>query len=238
MGQTTTPETVYGRFILGSTQLNVEFSFTCRCFIDQSILMANQESDAEPMYTGRFFQQPIPSIGISINRNKIEISNTADQLIEEFRRTANTAFMHWPINAEGQTYVIESAVDHLISALRSRPLSSNNDYDKIWIHCPVTITLNHFVEEGREDMDLALLQSSQEAEAHMVPAAEFSIESSLKEAAVANDSEETCTICLEVIRGKATRMPCSHLFHGCCIQKWLGTSHYCPLCRFKLPTEI
>ncbi|KAK5776904.1 hypothetical protein PVK06_044869 [Gossypium arboreum] len=49
---------------------------------------------------------------------------------------------------------------------------------------------------------------------------------------------ESCTICLEEIKvgSSASQMPCSHMFHSGCIEKWLKQSHYCPLCRFELPT--
>lgn len=50
-------------------------------------------------------------------------------------------------------------------------------------------------------------------------------------------SSITCSICLEeILFGMtATRMPCSHVFHGDCILKWLKADHTCPLCRYSLP---
>lgn len=47
-----------------------------------------------------------------------------------------------------------------------------------------------------------------------------------------------CTVCLDEIkeRSEVTCLRCLHGFHGACIEEWLKRSHYCPLCRFELPT--
>ncbi|KAK8259897.1 hypothetical protein V6Z11_D13G086200 [Gossypium hirsutum] len=39
------------------------------------------------------------------------------------------------------------------------------------------------------------------------------------------------------VGAEAYRMPCSHIFHGDCIEKWLKQNHYCPICRFEMPTN-
>lgn len=48
-----------------------------------------------------------------------------------------------------------------------------------------------------------------------------------------------CSICLEdvVIGGEAKEMPCRHVFHGICIEKWLGMHGSCPLCRYQMPAD-
>lgn len=49
---------------------------------------------------------------------------------------------------------------------------------------------------------------------------------------------ESCTICLEEIStgSLVSTLPCSHNFHDGCILEWLKRSHYCPNCRFEMPT--
>ncbi|XP_050232913.1 uncharacterized protein LOC126681416 [Mercurialis annua] len=49
--------------------------------------------------------------------------------------------------------------------------------------------------------------------------------------------KEICTVCLEELEDFAAGMPCGHLFHGICINKWLENSHYCPVCRYEMPTD-
>ncbi|XP_031378264.1 uncharacterized protein LOC116193665 [Punica granatum] len=71
------------------------------------------------------------------------------------------------------------------------------------------------------------------------PATESSIRA-LKRVSYARDCEGTssdCSICLEAFKPgmELTEMPCSHIFHGGCIEKWLKQSHTCPLCRYRMP---
>ncbi|MBA0874263.1 hypothetical protein Goshw_014259 [Gossypium schwendimanii] len=67
----------------------------------------------------------------------------------------------------------------------------------------------------------------------MVPAKESLVKEMLERVRVEARDEEDCMICLEVLEVgfDASRMPCSHAFHGDCIEKWLKQSHYCPICR-------
>ncbi|KAL7094132.1 hypothetical protein ACP275_11G082400 [Erythranthe tilingii] len=49
-----------------------------------------------------------------------------------------------------------------------------------------------------------------------------------------------CRVCLSAVYeegDEVRKLKCSHIFHGDCIKKWLRTSHYCPLCRFEMPTS-
>lgn len=51
-------------------------------------------------------------------------------------------------------------------------------------------------------------------------------------------SNQECAICLDEqhMSGKATKLPCGHLFCRGCITDWLTKNCSCPTCRFELPT--
>ncbi|KAE8724623.1 Detected protein of confused Function [Hibiscus syriacus] len=84
----------------------------------------------------------------------------------------------------------------------------------------------------------------------LVPANESSVKKMLKRVRVEEEDEyegsrkkrrvkgEECVTCLEEIEvgSTASQMPCFHSFHDHCINEWLKESHYCPLCRFEMPT--
>ncbi|TYJ21147.1 hypothetical protein E1A91_A08G045000v1 [Gossypium mustelinum] len=73
----------------------------------------------------------------------------------------------------------------------------------------------------------------------MVPAKESLVKEMVKVVKVEAGDEEDCIICLEELEVGfyASQMPCSHTFHVDCIMKWLKQSHYCPICRFEMPTN-
>ncbi|CAN4086954.1 unnamed protein product [Withania somnifera] len=58
----------------------------------------------------------------------------------------------------------------------------------------------------------------------------------IEETELGSDCE--CVICLEKMEvgSEATKMPCSHVYHGNCLMSWLGVQRACPICRFVLPS--
>ncbi|XP_062016811.1 uncharacterized protein LOC133733195 [Rosa rugosa] len=72
-------------------------------------------------------------------------------------------------------------------------------------------------------------------EPRFMPASKLSIEK-LERTSVQVPST-VCSVCMEEIRVgfEATKMPCSHLYHECCIVEWLQKSGVCPLCKFRMP---
>ncbi|KAK8635904.1 hypothetical protein V6N13_004617 [Hibiscus sabdariffa] len=85
-------------------------------------------------------------------------------------------------------------------------------------------------------MSRVLAEEMESSDYGMVPAQESSVRDMVATARV-EDGDDGCTICLEGFEAGlyAARMPCSHIFHGECIQEWLKQSHYCPVCRFEMP---
>ncbi|OMO60712.1 Zinc finger, RING-type [Corchorus capsularis] len=96
------------------------------------------------------------------------------------------------------------------------------------------------IHDEADGMGSAVEESSLEFERRrygMVPATESSIKGMLK-SVVNGEQGKDCMVCLEELEvgSYISEMPCSHAFHGDCIQTWLKQSHYCPICRFEMPT--
>ncbi|XVE85913.1 hypothetical protein DITRI_Ditri17bG0129800 [Diplodiscus trichospermus] len=112
----------------------------------------------------------------------------------------------------------------------------------------------HVSNEERVLVRRALEESALENNYGMVPAEKSSVKKMVKRIRVEDDGDqcekgqesnkkrkvkgEDCVICLEELKvgESASRMPCFHTFHSICIDKWLKESHYCPICRFEMPT--
>ncbi|KAE8694449.1 putative Ribosomal protein L34e superfamily protein [Hibiscus syriacus] len=69
------------------------------------------------------------------------------------------------------------------------------------------------------------------------PASKASIEAMPK--IKVKESGRDCSICLEEfgVDEEAREMPCKHVFHSGCIQKWLQIHGSCPICRFLMPAD-
>lgn len=139
-------------------------------------------------------------------------------------------------------------IDKILECGDSILSSSNDDEDKVFSFV-VNITRTHIMYWFDKE--------------YMVPATERSIkEVSEKLVRVVGDEEEgyddhdvcsnngriekkiceneTCSVCLEKFCAGTyvCEMPCSHQFHQTCIVTWLKRSHYCPLCRYEMPTNL
>ncbi|GMJ01799.1 hypothetical protein HRI_003849100 [Hibiscus trionum] len=94
------------------------------------------------------------------------------------------------------------------------------------------------------DLEATAMELSMQEEPKPVPATIESIQALKKTKLVegfGNGDDIECMICMEKLVSSesevVTCMPCSHLFHADCIERWLNTCHICPLCRFPMPTD-
>ncbi|KAK8585559.1 hypothetical protein V6N13_050537 [Hibiscus sabdariffa] len=98
--------------------------------------------------------------------------------------------------------------------------------------------------EDYDELEATAMELSMREDPKPVPATTESIRALKKTKLVKGDGDgedNECMICMEKLVSSKTEiitcMPCSHLFHGDCIERWLSSSHLCPLCRFPMPTD-
>ncbi|KAJ4711290.1 RING/U-box superfamily protein [Melia azedarach] len=130
---------------------------------------------------------------------------------------------------------------------------ANNGQNALPMNVSITKKQDVYVHYDRYLMDMAMRESEAEFERTnygMVPASKPALETLLRRVKIegenrprkkrrtSEESRQNCTICLQklAIGSNAISMPCSHLFHHRCIFRWLKQSHYCPVCRYEMPT--
>ncbi|KAL5722837.1 RING-type E3 ubiquitin transferase [Ranunculus cassubicifolius] len=71
------------------------------------------------------------------------------------------------------------------------------------------------------------------------PATKDSIQALRKVVFTEDDKEKECAICLDELEigGEGKEMPCMHMYHEKCIEKWLGIHGSCPVCRHEIPMD-
>ncbi|XP_015162730.1 E3 ubiquitin-protein ligase RING1-like [Solanum tuberosum] len=147
-------------------------------------------------------------------------------LYEKLDHALSQVFMHIKDEFEDQQHAIVEQTTRKLQRI------INSDMSEACVD--VHLQIDHYCD-GR--ILLALEESS--SVDGMVPASESSIELLEPMEADERNSNDECSVCLDEL-GEETdvlRLPCSHMFHAECITKWLQNSHYCPLCRFQMPTD-
>lgn len=119
---------------------------------------------------------------------------------------------------------VEGAWDILVTSM-----SPSNNH--------LTLDIEFIVAHREEFYRRPVIQDPMEsAGPTMIPTSQASIQS-LESKII--DSSDECSICLQDFKVgcEGVCMPCSHMFHRNCITRWLRTSHYCPICRFQMPSS-
>ncbi|XP_004250211.3 uncharacterized protein [Solanum lycopersicum] len=135
-------------------------------------------------------------------------------------------------------YVIRQMIlqmDKILERVLKRVGNTNCEYLEIFVGIALKM---EYVLDGRMQGIPRRLNGG------MVPATKTSVMELPERMDIDDDQclkDIECVICLEQLAlkkegGKIICMPCSHMFHGDCITTWLETSHYCPICRYDLPT--
>ncbi|KAK4373228.1 hypothetical protein RND71_008612 [Anisodus tanguticus] len=151
------------------------------------------------------------------------ISEVIGNLIGEFED------YHHAIVEDHHYAIVEDRISQLVG---NTAKEFNEGHQILEVSVDVTLAIDH-VCDGR------ILIASEELSDRMVAASKSSIELLELMGVDERNSNDKCMVCLDEI-GEETEvlcLPCSHMFHAECITKWLEKSHYCPLCRFELPTD-
>ncbi|KAK6142587.1 hypothetical protein DH2020_022935 [Rehmannia glutinosa] len=169
-----------------------------------------------------------------IQQSRCLVKIYMEELILRYDKTHEAMYQglrdFFPLDFDGRVNVIEYAFGNASEMIKFKP----TDYNVLDLYFIIVVENKYFYDQTQAILEYCL-----------VPASESSIQSILKRKVVIDNSniEMACSICLEDISNEDScgeeliSMPCSHVFHINCITKWLRNSHYCPICRFKMPTS-
>nr|DAD47110.1 TPA_asm: hypothetical protein HUJ06_017047 [Nelumbo nucifera] len=105
----------------------------------------------------------------------------------------------------------------------------------------VEVQTTHHGYDEDEQIAEAVRESTEVSSEHIsvVPASLASIDALPTHRFGNGESNICCGVCLEVfsLNEQVKEMPCSHVFHGECIVRWLEQRNVCPLCRHEMPTD-
>ncbi|KAK8480890.1 hypothetical protein V6N13_004297 [Hibiscus sabdariffa] len=182
--------------------------------------------DPFPSDTNTFSSSELVSFRLSILQN-----------LDQLHQVLEPWFARVGIDTSSITYydIVQEIVECVLEASRM----GVDVGETLCLSCIIRAVLTESDINGDNSLTRALAESASEFERDsygMVAATEASIEEMLERVEV-EAGDKTCVICLNQLEVgfEASRMPCSHGFHGDCIEKWLRQSHYCPICRFEMP---
>lgn len=177
---------------------------------------ANVEAQQGPTRRGR----------IQNRQHTYDLASNTFQLIEQNRipifRRSNTAANHL-IDLDGSYRIQRRAAN--LDLLRSEMLSLERVFQ--------TLLEQHFEVASNHNRD----------NGSYPPASPDAIENLPTIIVSHHDFEDgcnkECSICFQEfnVGDTVSRLPCGHLYHGCCISEWLNKKCTCPICRWELETE-
>ncbi|KAK8635558.1 hypothetical protein V6N13_004292 [Hibiscus sabdariffa] len=180
---------------------------------------------SNPTYTSPFSSSQVVSFGLSDLQNNDRLHQVLDPT---FAR----------LGIDTSLIAYDAIIQEIIEFVHKASSTRVDAEETLCLSCIIRAVLAETDNNQDTWLTRALAESASELERDsygMVAATEASIGEMLERGEV-EAGDETCVICLNELEVgfEASRMPCSHGFHGDCIQKWLRQSHYCPICRFEM----
>ncbi|KAK4373227.1 hypothetical protein RND71_008611 [Anisodus tanguticus] len=198
--------------------LNIQFNF---CIKEDFWFI--RPNDQESVLVQRTWQGSTAPSQIILHLSDI-------MLYERLHLALSDVLVDWKDKFED---LYDAIIERTTYCLRSIIEKKSEKYHQILgVFVDVTLLIDH-VCDGR------ILLASEELSDGMVPASKSSIGLLEPMEVDENIINDECVVCLDNMgnQDEVLCMPCSHIFHGECITKWLEKSHYCPLCRFEMPTD-
>ncbi|KAK6133684.1 hypothetical protein DH2020_032594 [Rehmannia glutinosa] len=164
--------------------------------------------------------RPLPENSILINLHEFMCRETT-------RESIAIELEDWQVSDDELRRIIDMALARIRKAVISMPARHNF----LYLHLRVDLIREQFIDASTIYVDDQVVR--------MVPAIESSIESLERKKLLVGSAAGACVVCMEEFSEECevVSMPCLHVFHADCIKKWLRTSHYCPICRFEMPTN-
>ncbi|XP_060184685.1 uncharacterized protein LOC132614290 [Lycium barbarum] len=136
-------------------------------------------------------------------------------------------------NWGGATFSTSVNIDSVIRGVRDSALTKRGTQN-LEMSVGLTFKIECILDGRRQELSSRL-------NVGMVPASKTSIMQLPERMEIDEDQclNDDCPICYAQLGKEGERivcMPCSHMFHGDCITTWLDRSHYCPICRYDMPT--
>ncbi|KAL8138620.1 hypothetical protein V2J09_004621 [Rumex salicifolius] len=201
------------------------------------------EFSLSPLQGDAYFNNLVAAQDFSVNVNFTLPSDDLHVVIHWDLRVSGAVkpeFEQELVSCLGNIYFPSSLRNALISAItdvfRRRPTAASTP-----LSFGVRAVINLYeIERGEEDEEL--LHDS-EVDTAMEFMLTSSTTSSPSSRGVVEDldmvriegggTEAKCAVCLEEfsVGLEAAKLPCSHVFHGGCIRRWLEKRDTCPLCR-------
>ncbi|KAH7672760.1 Zinc finger RING/FYVE/PHD-type protein [Dioscorea alata] len=192
--------------------------------------------------------QPLPpSLTIDLNFGTQTISSFINSAQHELTSTTETKRFILDIQEFNQRFSAELAINTMF--MNTSTGATLTIERRRWMVADIANVIVSFVRDGicvayneiffdldvvdlvQDDVLNVIYQESFEA----CPASHVLMESLVTEE-FRDDEAVSCVICLEefVAGDEVKRLPCSHVFHGDCIDGWFAWKDSCPLCRFTL----